>query len=164
LIIVIIYRACTVSQNGLEVCRQFITTFHCISCTDNESICTLSISLIRIHDDCSWYIICCRRCASVFMSCWLLFYKFAFKSNNNNNNNNMVIIWMAEWRNVTCVVSRRLVPAWYLKLSRFVCILLIRILVLVLHSDWLVCLCTFVHFSLDSNLQLFCNYAIKHLE
>ena len=80
------------SQNVLEVCRKFITTCHCISCTDKGSNSTLSIYLIRIDDDCSYYIICCPRCASVFLSCGLLFYKFTFKCVNNN----MVVLLMVE--------------------------------------------------------------------
>jgi hypothetical protein len=36
------------SQNGFEVCSQFLTSCHCISCTDNSRRCTYwrSISLI----------------------------------------------------------------------------------------------------------------------
>ena len=85
------------SQKDLEVCRQFITSCHCISCTDNSRSWTLSNSLIRKHDDCSWYtfvalgvLLCfCHR------DCW--FYKLTIKCDINI----MVIILMAEWRDVS---------------------------------------------------------------
>jgi len=34
----------------------------------------------------------------------------------------------------------------------------------VVNADWLVFLCTIVHFSLESNQQPLCHYASKHLD
>jgi hypothetical protein len=68
------------------------------------------------------------------------------------------------WRDVTCVGTRRWVPAGYLKLSRFVYISWIRIWVFVVHSDWLEIFHTFVNFLLQYDLHPLCKYELKHLE